>query len=276
MAQKTIAFYPSTAIEPGNGKQMHMEIGPLHVACAVTADGKPYAFEYFELRDDINDWSDVFFELKNDSLLLDKNFGPVNIICNFREALLIPAEKSSNAAIEDYLSLIHGESGKDDIKHDKIATDPAMVNVYRIKKTINDQALRHFRLYQLTHVYTGIIAELDQRKTGETILLKLQVYPSSAIVVLWSAQKLQFIQTFTFATVEDICFYLLLTLKEYQLSAERVQLEMSGLIEPHGELHKRLQLLFTNRHFHNLPEESLLPGMLEEYHLHTFTPFLIR
>lgn len=134
MAQKTIAFYPSTAIEPGNGKQMHMEIGPLHVACAVTADGKPYAFEYFELRDDINDWSDVFFELKNDSLLLDKNFGPVNIICNFREALLIPAEKSSNAAIEDYLSLIHGESGKDDIKHDKIATDPAMVNVYRIKK----------------------------------------------------------------------------------------------------------------------------------------------
>jgi len=273
MAQKTIAFYPSAAIEPGNGKVMHMEIGPLHVACALTHEGKPFAFEYFELSDDINDWSDVFFEIKNNSLLLDKHFGTVNIVCNFKEALLIPAEKSSSVATEDYLSLIHGESAKDDIKHDKISTDPAMVNVFRIKKSITDQALRHFRLYQLTHVYSGIIAELDQRKTGDNTVLRMQVYPSSIIVVLWSAQKLQFIQTFTYATAEDICYYLLSILKEYELQSQDVQLEMSGFIEPHGELHRRLQHLFSNRHFHNLPEAAILPDMLEEYHPHTFTPF---
>ena len=103
--------------------------------------------------------------------------------------------------------------------------------------------------------------------------LKIQVYPSYFIVVLMIGRQVQMIQTFRFETTEDICFYLLSILQEHGVAINDTSLEMSGFIEPHGELHRRLQQLFNNRHFHNLPETGVLPGMLENNHPHTFTPF---
>lgn len=273
MARKTIAFYPPTPISTGNGKKLRVEIGPYHVACSVSENDQPIAFEFFELDNDINDWSDVFFELKTNSLLLDKNFGPVDICYNFKEALLIPVEKLSSAAAEDYLSLIHGESNRHDTKHDKLLFDQGIVNVYRIKKTINDQAVRHFHLYQVQHIYSDILNKLSTRNNGSGIELILQVYPQSIIAVLLIDQKLQFIQTFLYENTEDACFYLLSLLKEYGINTNDVQLDMCGFIAPHGDLHRRIQQLFSRRSFHNIPEAALLPGMMEEYHPHYFTPF---
>ncbi len=271
MAQKTIAFYHPAGIDSGNGKTLRLDIAPVHVACAVIADGKPYAFEFFELADDINDWSDVFFEIKRNSVLLEHHFDQVFITCNFKEAVMIPVEKSSNAAGEDFLALLFGDNYTDDTKHDKLDTEKPMMNVYRVKKSIHEQALRHFHLYQFKHIYTEIVESLSQNQTPH--LLFLQVYQSTFIVTLWDNNQLQFIQTYDYSCPEDIGYHILALLKEYQLQPEDIMLEMSGFIEPHGELHRKLQMLFVNRQFKQIPESLLLPGMLESHHPHTFTPF---
>lgn len=267
-----MAFYTSTPLVTEQGQKLRVEIGPMYVACSISDQQKPLAFEFFELDNDINDWSDVFFEIKNNSQLLDKNTGAVDIFYNFKEALLVPVEKLNSAAAADYLSLIYGESSRHEIKHDKLA-DQSIVNVYRIKKTIIDQAVRHFHLFQAQHVYTEILNQLFARTAIPPHFLKIQVYPQSVVAVLMINQQLQMIQTFSFETPEDICFYLLSLLQEHQLKAEDTQIEMSGFIEPHGSLHKRLQQLFTKRSFSNLDESMLLSGMLEAHHPHYFTPF---
>lgn len=273
MAKKKWAFYPTSPITADQGQQLRVEIGALYVACSVTDQHHPLAFEFFELDNDINDWSDVFFEIKNNSQLLQQYTGTIDIRYNFKEALLVPMEKLSSAAADDYLTLIHGNVSGHEIKHDKIADQAGMITIYRIKNTIIDQAVRHFRLFQAQHIYTETIQQLLTRQDLPAHFLKIQVYPRSFVAVLMKERQLQMIQTFTFDNADDICFYLLSVLKEHEITAQDTELEMSGLIEPRGELHRKLQLLFAKRHFHNIPEELLLAGMLEENHPHTFTPF---
>lgn len=274
MARKTWAYYPSTPIAAGQGQKLRVEIGSHYVACYISEEGQPIAFEFFELDNDINEWSDIIFEVKTNSLLLNSHSGNVDIRYNFKEVLLVPMEKLTSAAAADYLTLIYGESLNHEIKHDKIADQAGMLTIYRIRSSIVDQALRHFHLFQAQHVYTDIINQLLLRTDLPDNFLKIQVYPNSFISVLLIGRQVQMIQTFSFETTEDICYYLLTILKEHAVAINDTSLEMSGFIEPHGELHRRLQQLFHNRHFQNLPETSLLPGMLENNHSHTFTPFI--
>lgn len=273
MARKTWAYYPSTPIAALQGHKLRVEIGSHYVACSVSEEEQPIAFEFFELDNDINEWSDIIFEVKSNSLLLNSHSGSVDIRYNFKEVLLVPMEKLTSAAAADYLTLIHGNALNHEIKHDKIADQAGMLTIYRVKSSIVDQALRHFHLFQAQHVYTDIINQLLIRTDLTDNFLKIQVYPNSFIAVLMIGRQVQMIQTFSFETTEDICFYLLSILKEYAASVNDTSLEMSGFIEPHGELHRRLQQLFNNRHFHNLQETAVLSGMLEHNHPHTFTPF---
>jgi len=268
-----MAFYPPTQVVIAPDHQLRVEIGPLYVACLITHQHSIYAFEFFELDNDINEWSDVFFEIKNNSVLLDKYSGNVDLCYNFREALIIPAEKTNSAASADFLSLVYGLSNRHEQKHDRLATPKNMVNCYRIRKTILDQAVRHFHLFQVHHVYTNILNKLFAREDLPDQLLNIQVYPQYFIAVLMIKGQLHLIQTYLFETSADISFYLLSILKEHQLSTEDTCIEMSGYIEPHGELHQHLQQLFPKRSFIALPESALIPEMLESHHSHYFTPF---
>ncbi|MBL0882882.1 MAG: DUF3822 family protein, partial [Chitinophagaceae bacterium] len=122
-------------------------------------------------------------------------------------------------------------------------------------------------------IYTTILNELDARTEMAPDFLKIMVYPQTIIATLFIQHQLQLIQSFSFETKEDICFYLLSILKEYQLSPEQTHLEMSGFIEPHGELHQYIQQLFPKRSFADTDISMLMPQMLESHHAHYFTPF---
>lgn len=268
-----MAFYPPPPVVIAPEHQLRVEIGPLYVACSIADQHAIHAFEFFILDNDINDWSDVFFEIKNNSVILDTYSGNVHLCYNFREALMIPAEKMNSAAGADFLSMVYGESNRHEYKHDKLADPKNMVNCYRIKKTILDQAVRHFHLFQGHHIYTEILNKLFARTNLPDVFLHIQVYPQSFIAVLMIKDQLHFIQSYTFETSADLCFYVLSILKEHDLRSEDTSIEMSGCIEPHGELHQQLQQLFPKRSFSNLPESALIPEMLESYHSHYFTPF---
>lgn len=175
MARMTIAFYPSTPLTGEQGRKLRVEIGQLYVACSITEQDQPIAFEFFELENDINDWSDVFFEIKNNSQLLNKYTGSINIYYNFKDVLLVPTEKLSSAAAEDYLTLIYGDSHKHEIKQDKLSDQSGIIAIYRIKKSIIDQAVRHFHLFQAQHLYTYILKGLFTRSNLPVNFLKVQV-----------------------------------------------------------------------------------------------------
>lgn len=268
-----MAFYPPTPVVIAPEHQLRVEIGPLYVACSITDQQSIYAFEFFELDNDINEWSDVFFEIKNNSVLLDKYSGNIDLCYNFREALIIPAEKMNSAAAGDFLSLVYGESQRHEQKNDKLADSIAMVNSYRIKKTIIDQAVRHFHLFQGHHIYTKILNRLFARQDIPETLLQIQVYPQSFIAVLMINSQLHLIQSYSFENATDLCFYALSILREHKLTPDRTSLEMSGFIEPHGELHQQIQQVFPKRAFINPDESVLMPEMLESHHPHYFTPF---
>lgn len=268
-----MAFYPPTPVAIAPEHQLQVEIGSLYVACSIIDQHSIYGFEFFELDNDINEWSDVFFEIKNESLLLDKYSGNVHLCYNFRDALIIPTEKTNSAAAADFLSMVYGESNRHEHKHEKLADPKKMVNCYRIKKTILDQAVRHFHLFQGQHIYTKILNKLFARIDLPDFLLYIQVYPQSFIAVLMINGELHLIQSYSLETSADLCFYTLTMLKEYHINTQDVTIEISGFIEPNGELHQQLQQLFPKQSFNNLPESALIPEMRESYHSHYFTPF---
>lgn len=271
MATKTIAFYTQAPIE---GEQyLLLEIGDNHVACSVTDAAKqPLAFEFYALKDDLNDWSDVFFEIKQHSAVLDRNFAAIQITYNVGEAILAPAEKLSIAAAEDYLALLFGPSARHIVKHDKLQVLPDTLTVYRIRKTVNEQSARHFPFYQVQHSYTQLVNQFLQ-ETPKANLLDLQFYPAHVIATLIQPNGLQVIQSFSFRNAADACYHILNLLKQYGQDANEIAARISGFVLPHTELHRRIKQILRNRSFINLPEASLLPEMLQEYPAYYFTPF---
>ncbi|MBL0883851.1 MAG: hypothetical protein IBJ16_10990, partial [Chitinophagaceae bacterium] len=82
MARKTMAFYSASPIVIEADEKLRVEIGSNYVVCSIVAPQKLLSFEFFELDNDINDWSDIFFEIKHNSQILDKNTGTVDIVYN--------------------------------------------------------------------------------------------------------------------------------------------------------------------------------------------------
>ena len=275
MIQKLVSYYTDTKDAAPDTDRLFIEIGNSELACLVKggASQQIEAFELFQLDKDMNDWSDIFFELKTLSHILNHSYRETHCYYNFQESVIMPESKFSISAAEDFLSLIYGENNRTDTRHDTIAAGDNMVNAYRLKKSLHEWVGRQFILYHPHHVYTKILADLFAGEVPDTPFLKVQVYADHMIVAVTNEKTLQLIQSFSYQSEEDILYHIMNILRQFKMNASTAHIDISGRIQPHTVLYQQLNKLFGEMSVETIDPEDAAAFTHVDYPMHFFTPF---
>jgi len=226
----------------------------------------------FVLEKGAHDWSDTFYEVMSASKILGRTYRDVHCYYNFEEAIIIPEEKFSATAAEDYLALVYGESNRHDIKYDTLLS-PGHINAYRIRKSIHEIVGRHFILYKPHHSYSPILDDILTRDRLEVHFIKIQFYSNHIILAFVKEQQLQLIQSFRYQTTDDVLYYLLRITQQFGIKNDSSSLEISGMFDTGSALYPQLSKLFGQISFDNIREDTLFQSALANHPAHYFTPF---
>ncbi len=278
MVEKKISIYGELeAQSPFNSDQLLLEVSDTHMALLVKMASKEQiaALEIFTFNSLESDWYDIFFQVRTQSVILDRSYNDTRVFYNLKEAVIVPVEKFNTNSADDYLSTIHGEPTNHVVKFDYVNIVPQVVTVYRIKNALNDMVNSNLMMVTPRHIYSKIIEQLfKDGKSYYTAFIKVQLYYHQFIVVLANNNKLQFIQCYDYETAEDVLYYLLNIVQQFNLSVDYTEIEISGFIQTRSNLFDYIQKVFPKVYFDKVSDEFLLKENLEKYPPHYFSPYL--
>ena len=113
-----------------------------------------------------------------------------------------------------------------------------MYNIYSIPVEVKDWISQKFPTARFWHQYS-----LDVRNSiGVTEEGRLQVdfRKTEFVVIAANRNNILLTQTFEYTTPEDVLFYLLKICKQFSLSREVVQLQLTGLVDKQSSVYKEL------------------------------------
>ncbi len=275
MARKKFGFY-SDDITNIIDHQLIIEFGNDELVCiAKTAiSGEIIAFELFSLDKGLtDDWNDIFYEVKTISQVFNFSYKKVTCFFNNEEALLIPEKLLTATSAEDYLSLIYGESMRHDVKYEKLLATKVFINAYRVRKAITELLSRQFIIYQTSHTYSTILNDVMRRPMIDPAFIKIQFYGNHFIIAVWKNERFQIIQSYHYQSTEDILYYVLRIVQQYNFELSEVSLEVSGFIDKELSVYTQLSSLFNRITTDDMQAVGVFKSIEGEYPPHYFTPF---
>jgi hypothetical protein len=279
--QKTYSFYGEASVPlTSTAELLQFDISNNHIACSLINMGNQavQAFEFFEwpLEGSAleNNWEAIFSEAASASNLLQKPVSAVQVFINSAAAVIVPLEKFNTEAATDYLQLLFGPAIHATLKHEKIKNTPSLINCYRISNSLLDVLNTRYPLHQLSHVYTPNITGLYAEAVSDKPMLKLQFYKNHFIASLFVSSTLQFIQSFSFTSTEDICYHLLHINASHQIDATSIKVNMMGFIDARAAAAVCVEQIYPMVEYKKPRQEKVLPAMFEAQSAHFFTAFL--
>ena len=213
-------------------------------------DDKSYvaaAIFQFEKETDSKGHANELEELFAEQPLLTSGFKKVSISWSFKESVLIPFNLYSSLENENVINLIHGDVAPDtSILTDLIAAK-GIYNAYRVPAPFYHLLQSKFPGAENTHQYSVLLNSEPSKRDGLFIIF----YPNRILVMLTKNGRNEFINSFCFATPEDVSYILLNTCKQFDIS--KPPLEVAGLIERNSNLFKEIYKYFEVINFANLP-----------------------
>jgi hypothetical protein len=275
MTEKIIGLYPESIEGLADlDNSLFLVISNTELACMVIKSGTKniIAFETFHLTHQDQDWSDIFFDIRTKTEILNQNFKEVRCIFNFPEALVMPEEKFNMMSATEYLSLIYGENSKEVTKFDLLLPKKGMYNVFRIDNNLIGWLDRHFTSYQANPMYSSILNDIFRKDPEVGIFIRIDVYRDYFSLVVVKEQQLYLIQSYPYLQEEDILYHVLNALHQFDSADLSTHLEISGMINTDSELFWKLKCSFTEISLDNIGEGGKL--FADSVHqLHYFTPY---
>ena len=279
--QKIYSFYGEASVPlTSTAELLQFDIANDHIACSLINMGNQaiQAFEFFEWETGAsvleNNWESIFSEAAATSELLQKPVSAVQVFINSPSAVIVPIEKFNTEAATDYLQLLFGPAVQATLKHEKIKNTPSLINCYRIPTSLLDVLIAKYPLHQLAHAYTANITGLYAEAVSDKPMLKLQFYKNHFIASLFVSSTLQFIQSFSFTSTEDICYHLLHINAAHQIDASSIKVNMMGFIDASSAAAVCIEQIYPMVEYKKPRQEKVLPAMFEAQTSHYFTAFL--
>ena len=279
MVEKKISIYEEEFdIEaPFNSDQLVLEVSNCHVALMVKYSGKKFvgSFELFQFDSNEMDWYTIFQQIRTESIILDRSYNDSRVFFNFNEAVVIPANAFSTSSAEAYLTTIHGDNTNHAVKYDNINVAAGLVNVYRVKRSLNDMVNSNLMMVTPRHMYSKVLENiLNNAAVLNGVFLKLQFFYKMMLVVLVKDGKLFLIQSYAHQTADDVLYYLLNIAEQFQLSTTDTNVEVSGIIDVKSHEFDFIEKLFKKISFTELEADNTFRNSAVDYPQHFFTPFL--
>ena len=222
-----------------------------------------YAFEAELTTGDI---PAILKDIFSSSAALNNSFNKVFISYSYPESVLMPASAQNQDVNHDIISLVHGDQPGSSVFSDLLA-EKNIHNQYRISTDLHQFIIKHYPLTAFAHQYSLMIKQLPE----ENNVLKVIFYRDKIVVMLSINGMLQLIQTFTYASPQDIIYNLLNVCKQFEV--EDPLLSISGMIDPESGLYKEIKKYFRNLELEGHDEKVQLNGadFPKHYFAHLFS-----
>ncbi|MBS1578730.1 MAG: DUF3822 family protein [Bacteroidetes bacterium] len=277
MVQKSISSYLDLESQsPFNSDELIVNIGNTYVAMLVRLAGRQdaSAFELFEFDKATDNWYNIFYSVRTQSKILDRSYNNTKVFYNLPENVLVPSEKFSEDAAESYLSMVHGDTINEAIQHDVLDINTPIVNVYRIKRILYEMVRTNFMMVQPKHLYTQLLENnLGGYNLHSGTSLKIQFYNKCILLLLLKDGKLQYIQSHSCLTQDDMLYYILSLLQQFHIQPADVKVELGGQIDTRSQYYDYIKKIFTNIQFEIVASEKLMKELKENYPPHYLSPY---
>lgn len=274
MINKIFSFYSNNGNHSANdGDQLIIEAGMTHFACLVRsgADNKISSLEWFKhTSDESKDYEIFLKDIEAESKLLDKYYRQTNLYINNQNSVLVPPSKFEKQFIDDYLNAVLGETTKSTSLFDEISERASLVNVFRVQTEVLNILSKHLLIDKVEHTYSQVLRQLYKHDLPSTFL-NVQFYDSCIIATVFNNGKLQFMQSFTYLSTEDVLYFLISLSQRLQLKIDQLVMKVSGMVDTQSALYRQLV-----KYFRNVSTETTDEGRVNfnagEYPTHYFTP----
>lgn len=277
MVQKSISSYLDLESQsPFNSDELIVNIGNTYIAMLVRLAGRQdaSAFELFEFDKATDNWYNIFYSVRTQSKILDRSYNNTKVFYNLPENVLVPSEKFSEDAAESYLSMVHGDNINEAIQHDVLDINTPIVNVYRIKRILYEMVRTNFMMVQPKHLYTQLLENnLGGYNLHSGTSLKIQFYNKCILLMLLKDGKLQYIQSHSCLTQDDMLYYILSLLQQFHIQPADVKVELGGQIDTRSQYYDYIKKIFTNIQFEIAASEKLMKELKENYPPHYLSPY---
>lgn len=183
-------------------------------------------------------------ELLHTYPFLRKKYDRVKVCYQFADALLATAGSVTPGQADlltGSLSAHHGKTITETVPGWQLET------LYKIPVHVADWVGSHFQQASCFHQYTIAITQCGT--VSEAGSIQVDVRRDELLVTLAQNNRVLLSQTFAYSTPEDVLYHLLNACHQFSLSADRVQLQVSGLVEARSALYRELVQYFRNLSF---------------------------
>jgi hypothetical protein len=273
MGHKVFSSYRTGKNKDADDTQtLIVEIAAKHIACLVKSENKQIRdFELFKFDKESLSFVEAYREVVGESSLLTQAYSTTRVFINNETCLLAPLTNLNQEAASNFLNVVHGGQVDNEILLDNIS-DENLSTVYSIPKEWSEELNRSLQIETFEHTYSSIIDQVLHKAAIDGSLLKVIFYDTHFIALLFTQKKLQFIQSFTYQTSEDILYHLLNIVQCFQLDTNSALLQVSGMVDVKSNVIDELKQYFKRVTLEEADTKSLQVN-IGDYSRHYFTPF---
>jgi Protein of unknown function (DUF3822) len=276
MVKKTAGIYGNIAVQsPFNTDQLVIEVSKYHIACLVklAIKNQLVALELYTFDSTENDWYEIFQQVRSKSRVLDRGFIDTKVYLNLPETILIPKEKFSQEAAINYIELLFGDAVLDVVKTDSTNFDVIIAS--KVNRSLIETVNSNLMMISIKNTYSSVINNvLNPSRPYNHTLLKVQVYGNQILLVLTHNNQLLATQLYHILSNEDVLYYLLNALQQFNLKTDETTLELSGAIEIKSALIDNLKKVFSKITYDNIKDDIIFSDDFNKQPKHFYTPYL--
>lgn len=267
MLQKTFDIKGSESI----AAEKFIEAGEKYLACwNKTEDSSCVnAFEFFQFEEtDFSSFEELLELANQKSQILSGQSSKTFFVWNNAEAACVPTIFYSDILAADFVNITHGEM-KQTYLHSQPTGDITVVS--RLKMEKQQAAEKYFNGAQFGHAWTYLLKNNSINPDKKFICLNF--YPGTFTLAAFAENKLRLLQSRKYQLPEDVLYYVLNFLKQYNWNKEDTKIFAAGLIDPHSKLFDTLHQYLDGFETATPANGLLQADDFKNYPQHFFLPF---
>ena len=219
---------------------------------------------HFDKRESEHKVSGLLQKIFDEQPLLKNEFKNVFISYSFNESVLTPSIHYNSNENDESINLVYGDLNNGIILTDKVE-EKSLQNVYRIPCDVHETISGKFPDVKVIHQYSLLVKQLPSADN----MMKIIFYQNKIVITLLKRDKIQIIQTFSYATAGDVVYHMLNICQQFQV--EDINVELSGMIEKDSALFKEMHKYFMMINFSDLPRSLSYDEGIMEFPPHFFS-----
>lgn len=276
MANKLYSLYASGDVyQPTVSDHLVIETGAGYIAGVVkNRMDVIQAIEWFSYEQGEADVpTDLVKEIKDESKILGHAFSSTQLFINNDTYVLVPAGLFKHQLLNEYLAVVLGEVFTTSSGFDEIGENPEIVNAYRYNPALVEYLTAHLAVNDQQHSISRLLTKTMALKNLPDSLMRLVFQDKFFNVAIFAKGKLQISHTYPFQSPEDIVYYLLSLVSNFNIDTAKVHVDISGMIDVPSSIYAQVTKFFKNVTVEsvNMAKVNL---QTDEYPLHYFTSII--